>query len=171
MNLVQIARGILVQDDDIGTQPLQAPVLLRLKDLTHERHIVVADHAHEQHRQIAGDAVRPQTGLSELVRRNRVRARPQRAVGEQHSRRQAFEQQRLVRRNPQMTQTALRVREGKRECARGRARVAVLLGKGQCGLSIRGDARGEAEAHRRSWYEPDPLAEAEDRIQHDAGGA
>ena len=67
VDLVQITRWILVQDDDIGAQPFQAPVLLRLKDLTHERHIVVADDTHEQDGKITGNTVWPQTGLTELV--------------------------------------------------------------------------------------------------------
>ncbi len=118
--------------------------------------------------QIAGNAVRPQAGLPELVRRDRVRTGPQRAIGEEHPRREALEQQRLVVRNAQMAQAALRVREGERERARGRARVAVLLRERFGRLSIRRDARGEREAHRRARHEPDPLAEAEDRIEHDA---
>ena len=96
VDLVQIAGWILVQDDDVGAQPFQAPVLLRLKDLTHERHVVVAGDAHEQNGQIPGNAIWPQAGLTELVRRNRVRPRPQRAIGEEHPRRETFEQQRLV---------------------------------------------------------------------------
>ena len=102
---------------------------------------------------------------------NRVRTRAQRAVGEEHPRRQPLEQQRLVVRDAEMTQTALRVREGEREGARGRARVAVLLGERFGGLAIRGDAGGETEAHRRARDQPDPLAQAEDRIEHDAGRA
>src|SRR5712691_734372 len=74
--LVEIAGWILVQDDDIGAQPFQAPVLLRLKDLTDEPHVVVADDTHEQNGQVAGNTVRPQTGLTELVRQNRLRMGP-----------------------------------------------------------------------------------------------
>ena len=95
----------------------------------------------------------------------------QRAVGEQHARRQPLEQQRLVVRNAEMAQAALRVREGQREGARGRARVAILLRERLGGLAIRGDAGGEREAHRRARDQPDPLAQAEDRIEHDAGRA
>ena len=57
--LVEIAGWILVQDDDVGAQPFHAPVLLRLKNLTHERHIVVADDPHEQDGQITGNTVGP----------------------------------------------------------------------------------------------------------------
>ena len=79
-------------------QALEAPVLLRLQHLPHQRHVVVADDAHEQDRQIAGDAVRPQAGLPELVRRDGRGAGAQRAVGAEHARRQPLEQH--ARRRP-----------------------------------------------------------------------
>ena len=73
VHLVQIADGVLVENHDVGGQTLEPPVLLRLEDLACQRNVVVADDAHQQDRQIARDAVRPQTGLAELVRR---RSRP-----------------------------------------------------------------------------------------------
>src|SRR2546430_2614960 len=81
---------------DVGAQALQAPVLLRLQNLAHERNILVADDPHDHDRQITGDAVWPQARLTELVRRNRVRARTQRAIGKEHSGGEALEQQRVV---------------------------------------------------------------------------
>jgi hypothetical protein len=74
VNLVQVAGGILVQDHDIGFQPLAASIL-RLKDPADEQDVLVARYAHQQDRQVAGDAARPQTRLAELVRRDRVRSR------------------------------------------------------------------------------------------------
>src|SRR5437867_2928883 len=67
-----------------------------------------------------------------------------------------------------MTQTALRVREREGECPGGRARVAVLSGERFGVLAIGGDAGRERKAHRRPWDQPDPLAEAEDRVEDDA---
>ena len=37
LRFVQIFRGMLVQDHDVGPQALDAPVFLREKQLTHER--------------------------------------------------------------------------------------------------------------------------------------
>src|SRR3954464_1961472 len=42
VDLVEIARGILVEDDDIGAEPFEPPVLLCLQDLTDERQVAVA---------------------------------------------------------------------------------------------------------------------------------
>ena len=116
VHLVVIGRGHLVQDDDIRAQPLQPPVFLRLQDLAGQRHINVADDAHQQDGQVAGDAMRPQTRLAELVGRNRRRTRAERAVGEQQPRRETLEEERVVARHPQVAQAALCVGEG--ECER-----------------------------------------------------
>ena len=40
---------------------------LRLQHLADEGHVVLLDDAHEEDRQVARDAMRPQTGLPELV--------------------------------------------------------------------------------------------------------
>ena len=53
----------------------------------------------------------------------------------------------------------------------GGARVAVFLGERLGRLAIRRDAGGETEPHRCARDQPDPLAEAEDRVEHDAGRA
>ncbi len=146
MDVVEITRRVLVDNDDVGAHPFQAPVLLCLQHLAHERHVRVCGDTHEENRQIAGDPVRPQTGLAELVRRDDVRARAQRAVGEKRSRRETLELQRLVARDAQVAQTALRMSKGEGECPRRRARIAVLLRERLGGLAVRGDARRETEA-------------------------
>ena len=171
VNLVEIAGGILVHDDDIGAQPFQTPVLLCLQDLSHQAHIVVADYAHQQDREITRNAELPEPRLTQSVASNRVRIRPQRAIGEEHSRRETFEQQRLVVRDVQMSQSALGMRECEREGARRRARVAILLCERFGGVAVRRDARGEAEAHRRTREQPDSLTKAENGVEHNAGCA
>ena len=37
LHLVEVVGGMLVQDDDVGAQPFDAPVLLRVQQLAHER--------------------------------------------------------------------------------------------------------------------------------------
>ncbi len=61
LHLVQVTGRMLVEDDDIGAQTLQAPVFLRLQDLPHQRRIVITDNPDEEDREIAGDGVRPQS--------------------------------------------------------------------------------------------------------------
>ena len=83
----------------------------------------------------------------------------------EHPRREPLEQQRLVARDAEVAQRALRVREREREGAGRRARVAVLLRERHGRLAIRRDARGEREPHGPARREPDPLAQADDRIE------
>ncbi len=140
VNLVEIAGGILVDDDDVGAEALQPPVFLRLQHLMRQRHIVGAEHVYEQQGKIPGDAVRPEAGLPHRVGRNRGRRCAKRAVGAEHPRCETLEQEGVVCRHAEMMQSALRVREGERECARGRARLAVFLRQRLRGLSIGSDA-------------------------------
>ena len=90
---------MLVQDHDVRAQALEAPVLLGLQDLAHQRQVVLLHHAHEQDRQVARDAVRPEPGLAERVARAELRAsaRSER-VGVEHARGQALEELRLLAR-------------------------------------------------------------------------
>ena len=67
LHLVEIVRRMLVQDDDVGAQPLDAPVLLRVEQLAHERQRRHLGDAQEHDRQVAGDAVAPQVLLTERV--------------------------------------------------------------------------------------------------------
>ena len=53
----------------------------------------------------------------------------------------------------------------------GGAGVVVLPRERLGGLAIRGHAGRETEPHRAARRKPDPLAKADDRIEHDAGRA
>ena len=169
LHVVEIAGALVVDDDDVGGQPLQAPVLLRLQHLSCERQGVGADDLHEHDRQITGDAVPPESGLTELVRRQPVARRAQRPVGEQHTRREALEQDRIAIGDRQVMQRALRMPERERKRPHRGTGFAVLLREGERGVPIARDAGGEAETHRRPRSEPDALPQAEDRIEDDAG--
>ncbi len=68
LQVVEIAGRVFVQDDGIGRQPLEPPVLLRLQHLAHQLEVLgpSAD-ADQQDRQVARDAVAPQSLLALLV--------------------------------------------------------------------------------------------------------
>ena len=124
------------------------------------------DDAHEQDRQVAGDAVRPQAGLAELVRRERrpARARSEpsakstRDASRSNSSASSLEMPRWRRR-------ALRVREGEREACAPRRSGRGTSGASACGgLAIGRDAGGETRgAPTPPGAQPDALAQAEDR--------
>ena len=164
---------MLVQDDDIGAQPLQAPVLLRLQHLAHERHVVVADDAHEQDRQIAGNAVRPEAGLAELVRRERVRrgARSEPSANSTRDARRSNSSASSLE-IPRWRSPLCACVKASANARERRARVAVLLRE-----RLR-PSRGPRRCRWRNERRTDApgtsliaLAEAEDRVEHDAGRA
>ena len=89
----------------------------------------------------------------------------------EHPRGKTFEQQRIIVGDRQVMQRALCVAKREREGAHGRTRLAVLLRERQRGIAIPCDAGGEREPRGRARRVPDPLPQAEDRIEHDAGRA
>ena len=70
-----------------------------------------------------------------------------------------------------MTKPALGVRQRQRERARRAAGIVVLPRERFGRLAIRRHAGGETEPHGGARRQPDPLAQADDRIEHDAGRA
>ena len=95
MHFVEIADWVLVEDDDVCAQALEAPVLLRLQHLAHEVEIVAHD-ADEEDGQVAGDAVRPEAPLSERIAGEDLRGCPQRAVAVEDAGREALEQLKAI---------------------------------------------------------------------------
>ena len=153
-------------------QALQAPVLLRLQHLPHQRHVVVADHADEQDRQIAGDGVRPQAGLAELVRGDRLGAG---AAASRRCRARATPAARTARAS---SAEMPRWRRPLWACVNASANVrGAALGsryfRASASAVSRSEAMPVAKQSRtvRARQQPDPLAQADDRIEHDAGRA
>ena len=61
------------------------------------------------------------------------------------------------------------MRRRERECARRRSRVAIGLRERLGGLAIGGHPGRETNPHRSTRRQPDALAQAEDRIEHESG--
>ena len=161
---------MLVEDDQVGAQTLDAPVFLRVQQLPHQRQAGGLGDAHEHDRQIAGDAVPPQIRLPERVAREIVRA-DARGIRAEHARRQAIEEDGVIVGQPQVLQRDVHVREGHRERARRGAGVAILPHQRQRRRPIGRDAGGEGDPHERTRRQPHPLAQRRHRIEHRAGRA
>ena len=171
VHLVEVARGVLVEHRHVRAQALEAPVVLRLQHLPHERQVVLLDHAHDEQRQVARDAVSPEPGLAEQVARAQLARRAQRRVHVEHARGEPFEQLRVLARDAEVAQRHLRVRVPEREGARGRPGVVVLLRERVGGVAVGHDTGRERDAHRAAGPDPDPVAQAHDRVEHRAGRA
>ena len=121
---------MLVENDDVGTEALQPPVFLRAQRLAHQGKIALLDHAHDQDREIAGDAVGPEAGLAEGVARENRGGGTERGVGPEHARGEPLVELRFVGRDAKVTQQQLGLGGREREGAGGRSRIVVFLGQG-----------------------------------------
>ncbi len=171
MHLSHVARGILVEDGDVGAKALQPPVLLRTQHLAHQGQIAILNHAHDQDRQVAGDAVRPEARLPERVSREERGGGAQRGVGPQHIRGEPIVELRFIGRDPEVTQPHLGLGGGEREGAGGRGGIVVFLRQRDGGGSARGDAGRKREAHLPAGGDAHAPAQAQDRVEHRSRGA
>ena len=171
MHLDPVDRRMLVEDDDVGTEALQPPVLVCAQHLANQGQIVVLDHAHDQDRQVAGDAVRPQAGLPERVSREERGCRAERGVGPQDVRRETFVELRFIRRDSEVTQPHLGLGAREREGSSRRSGVVVLLGQCDRRRPARRDAGRKCETHLPAWGDAHALAQAQDRVEDCPRGA
>ena len=121
--------------------------------------------------QIAGDAVRPERFLSERVLRLHVGARRE-AIRRDTARATPAARTAARRRSRCRGDAAcsVRVRGRQRERPGRRARLAVLLRQRDGGFVVRRDAGRERQPRESARREPDPLPQADDRIERRAGG-
>ena len=115
--------------------------------------------------------MRPQTGLPEAFSASICGIGAQRSVGRRARARRAARTAARRRSRCRVAQPALRVREGERERARRRSGSWYFCASAFGRVSIGRDAGREERRTDCAGREPDPLAEAEDRIEHDAGRA
>ena len=161
---------MLVQDDNVGAQPLQPPVVLSAQRLAHEGEVVPLEHAHEQDGKIARDAVTPESRLAEGVAPADLGRGPQRAVRVEDARGEPLVELRLVDRDAQVTDRDRELGRSKRKGSRRGGRVRVFHAERDRRVPIRCHAGREGEAREPARSEPDALAETQDRIQGRAHG-
>jgi len=171
VQVVLIADRMFVDDHDISHQALEAPVLLSLQHLTHECHARGADHADEQDGVVSRNRVWPEPGLPQRVCADHVRIGPHGSVGAKHARHQSLKEQRLVTGNSQVPEGAFRACSGQRERPGGGGEVVILAGQCLDRRPVGCHARGVTQTRRAAGWQPDALAQADNRIQHNARGA
>ncbi len=161
---------MLVDDHDVGAQALEPPVLLRLQHLPHQRQVVVvADDADEQNRQIARDA-RAATGRIGRARSTAIASALARSEPSVPSTREARRSKstassaEMPRCRRPLSACVDRQREGarRRRSDRGISARALRRSRGRRPCRSRSRAAPCAPGAK-----PDPLAEADDRIEHD----
>ena len=122
-------------------------------------------------RAIARDPEPPEVRLALTIGGDLGRGGPLCGAGEDDVRRQALEQVGVLGRPAAVAVLELAVGPGQLEGPGRRVRLVVLVGQGE-GLLARDGHRGrEGDDGRPSRLQPDPQAQAEDRVEHRAGRA
>src|SRR5688572_29245375 len=67
LRLVHVLGRMFVQDHDISLETLEAPVLLRMQELSDERNRGDVGDTNEHYREIAGNTEAPQVGLAKSI--------------------------------------------------------------------------------------------------------
>ena len=132
--LGRVGGRLLVDDDQVHTQPLPPPVLVGAQKLAHDALVLELVDPDEHDGPIAGDPVSPESRSSFAVAPERLDRSAQRGIGVEDAGRQALEQMRLVARDAEMAQFDLSLRPGEAGDAIERIGVPVFLGQGQRAL-------------------------------------
>ena len=126
LQVLQVAGRVLVEDDEVERQSLEAQVLVRLEQLGDERDAGGVGHPDQQDRQVAGDAELPQVALPALIAFDRLEiAQPR--VARHQAAAEALELAGVFDRQAEMPQLDLAVRAGQRDGAGDGAAVVILL--------------------------------------------
>ncbi len=166
VHCVQVAVRVVVEDHDVGAEPLEPPVLLGTQDLQYERHVLGANRAHHENRQVARNAERPEPRLTQRVAREHRAGRTQRSVGPQGVRGEAFMEPRLIGRDPEMTQPHRGLAPGERDRALRSGRVVVLFGQRDRSCARGGGAGRERQSYATLRCDAHAAAQAQHRVEH-----
>ncbi len=69
---LSVAGRMIIQDDQVKNETLQAQVLVAAQELTHHAQVALFADPHESNRQVAADAIRPEARLISGVERKDV---------------------------------------------------------------------------------------------------
>ena len=125
----------------------------------------------QQHdRQVAGDRVAPQPGLSAAVSDQNARGCAQRCIGVDHRAGEAAVELRIGLGGVELPQHDLAVRPRQLEHAIRQTAILILVDEMQYGVARLAGARDHVDRHRRAGVDDHLMADRRNRIQHGAGG-
>ena len=168
LQILDVGRRALVQDDQVDREPLHPPVLVGAQELSHDLHVLELVDLDQHHREIARDPVRPQGVGPARVTCEHLRGRPQHPVRVEDEAAEALKEMRFVGPHAEVMLLHLSLRPRQRRGAVERGGVVILLGQIDGFRARRRDQRRERHARGRARREPDTTPEAHDRIEHRA---
>jgi len=132
MQELQIIGGRVVEDYKINSQPLVMEILMSAYELSHRAHVGGFIDANDNNRQIAADAISPETRLGLGVERQDVRRRAQRRIGVNDARRETLKQVRLLGVDLEVTHLDLGFGPGETQLTFEDVWVVILVGECDC---------------------------------------
>ena len=166
-----IAAALLVPDHEVDFEPLEAPVSVRLDELTHELDVVGTADLQKHDGQITGDRIAPQARLASSISGDHARFGPQRCAGVENRAGQASVELRISFGDIELAQHDLAVGPRHLERAIREPPILVLFHQGMASGAILADTGDEIHRHGLFRREGDALPDGDDRIQHGALGA
>ncbi len=122
-----IAAGLLVQDHQVGHEPVHAPVGMRLEHLTDQAEILHLADGDQGNRQVTRDGIGPQAGLPFAVFRDAFCGGTQQGIGIQQMAGQLLEAARFVGLDAQQAQLKLGRGPGEIHRPIDRTGIAILI--------------------------------------------
>ncbi len=168
LKLLDIGGLALVQDDEIDGELFHPPIFVRLQQFADDVDIFDIGDAQKHDRQIAGNALRPQTGLRAAAPHDRIRGRAQGRRGIDHMSREPLKQPRLARRHAEMVELHLSLRPRQHRGARERGGVAMLVDAVEQRCAAGGGDGPKGHANGRARRDADAAADREDRVEDGA---
>ena len=168
LQVLQVAGRMLVEDDEIERQSLEAQVLVRLEHLGDERDAGGVSQSDEQDRQVPGNAMRPQVALPALIAFDRLEI-AQARVARHQAAAKPLELDGVFGRQHEMPQLDLAVGARQRQRAGDGAAVVILRDQPVrvlFGLGVPGRECNPAGGARRETHR---VAKADDRIEDRPG--
>jgi len=104
---LRIAASLLVQDHQVGREPMRAPIGMRLEYLTDQAQIPRLTDGDQGNGQVTRDGISPQTGLALAVVGNALRGGAQERAGIEQMARQLLEAARFIGLDAQKAQLKL----------------------------------------------------------------
>ena len=140
------------------------------QQLAHDRDVLDVVDPHEDDREVARDALRPERRRPAAAAANRVGGRTQRRIGVEHVAGETLKEAGLLGVDAEIAQLHLRLGPRQRGRAVEGGRVLVLVDQVQHLAAGRRDDRPERDAHRAARRHPHATTQREDGIEDGADG-
>ena len=166
MQLRPVARKILVDDHQVGSQALHPPIGVSLQHLFDQVDPAQVADIEQDNRQVAGDGKTPQPRLAQLIAGNDARRGAAQGIAEDDRGRQAAIDLGLGFGDPQVAQHLLTLEPGHFKGALDEVPIAIFLQQRQGGFTGVRDSGDDLHGRRFVGFQGQGAADRHDGIEH-----